>query len=267
MRSAALEAVELGGVGEARRSEQVQSLERGLAVIKAFGKGRERMTIADTARAVAIPRGTAQRFLLTLQQLGYIESDGRYFSLTPRVLELGYRTLAGQSWWPDAQQIAQRVATQLQMPCAIGVLDDMAAVYVCYAAVERTVMFKRAVGARLPAFASAIGRALLSGLDPEALRARLASADLQPLTRFTRHSLEAIEASVDETRRLGRAYVDQELELGLASLGAPIFDREGGVAAGISVSFRPEGLSAGAEATIIQALQSAASEITRILPT
>jgi IclR family pca regulon transcriptional regulator len=262
-----VQAAEEGESGETRRSEQVQSLERGLAVIKAFGKGRERMTIAETARAVGLPRGTAQRFLLTLQQLGYIESDGRYFSLRPRVLELGYRTLAGQSWWPDGQRIVQRIATQLQMPCAVGVLDDMAAVYVCYASAERTALFKRAVGARLPAFASAIGRALLSGLDPATLHAKLASADLPPLTRFTRHTVEAIEAEVEETRRLGRVYVDQELELGLASLGAPIFDREGGVAAGISVSFRP-GLADAevTEAMIIEALQAGASEITRILP-
>ena len=261
-----MEVVEQRGGRDARRSEQVQSLERGLAVIKAFGKGRQRMTIADTARTVGIPRGTAQRFLLTLQQLGYVESDGRYFSLTPRVLELGYRILAGQSWWPEGQRIAQRVATQLQMPCAVGVLDDMAAVYVCYA--ERNALFKRAVGARLPAFASAIGRALLSGLDPEALRAKLAAADLQPLTRFTRHALEAIEAAVDETRRLGWAYVDQELELGLASLGAPIFDRDGDVVAGISVSFRPEVFVEAriTEAMIIEALRGAASEIARVLP-
>jgi IclR family pca regulon transcriptional regulator len=263
-----MRADEDGGAANAPRSEQAQSLERGLAVIRAFGKGRTRMTIADTARAVGIPRGTAQRFLLTLQHLGYVESDGRYFSLRPRVLELGYRTLAGQSWWPDGQRISQRVATSLQMPCAIGVLDGLAAVYVCYASTGQSVLFKRAVGTRLPAYATAIGRSLLAGLNVDVLHAQLATADLQPLTQFTRRSPTELAVEIGLVGERGYAYVDQELEIGLASLGVPILDRDGATVAAISVSFRPDAIDETviAGSAMLRQLDVAATAVTSILP-
>lgn len=262
------ETARISGSPAAPRSEQAQSLERGLAVIKAFGKERPQMTIADTARAVGLPRGTAQRFLLTLQHLGYVKSDGRYFSLRPGVLELGYHTLAGQSWWLDGQHIAQRVATSLQTPCAIGVLDGLATVYVCYASVGRSALFKRAVGTRLPAFATAIGRSLLSGLDVDLIQSQLVTADLQPLTQFTRHTPADLLAEIARVREQRYAYVDQELEIGLASLGVPILDRGGAIVAAMSVSFPPDVINEAdvGSSPMLKELIAAATCVTSILP-
>ena len=75
--------------GPPRNSDFVQSLDRGLAVIRAFGPDRERLSLSEVARATGLTRAAARRFLLTLVKLGYVRSDGREFSLRPRVLELG----------------------------------------------------------------------------------------------------------------------------------------------------------------------------------
>ncbi len=78
-----------------RNSDFVQSLDRGLAVIRSFGPDRERLSLSEVARATGLTRAAARRFLLTLVKLGYVRSDGREFSLRPRVLELGYAYLSG----------------------------------------------------------------------------------------------------------------------------------------------------------------------------
>jgi len=75
---------------DARGEHFVQSLERGLAVIRAFDARRPELTLSDVARACDLTRAAARRFLLTLADLGYVRTDGRLFRLTPRVLELGY---------------------------------------------------------------------------------------------------------------------------------------------------------------------------------
>src|SRR5690606_546937 len=81
-----------------RKSERdvdfVQSLERGLSVICAFDRDHSELTLSEVAASTGTTRATARRFLLTLCRLGYMRTDGRLFSLTPRVLELGYAYLS-----------------------------------------------------------------------------------------------------------------------------------------------------------------------------
>jgi IclR family transcriptional regulator, pca regulon regulatory protein len=249
------------------RAEYVQSLERGLAVIKAFGDGRHRMTIADVAGAVGISRGAARRFLLTLHELGYVENHDRYYTLRPNVLELGYTVLSAQPWWPNGQEIAQWLATEFQSPCAIGVLDNTSVVYVCYATAQKSAAFNRAVGTRLPAYATAIGRVLLAGLTDDDVTACLQDSGIQALTPLTLTSEKAILTAVRKTRITGYAYVDQELEVGLASFGVPIFSRSKEIVAAMSISFRPDAIQRGdLERVFSEPLRRAASEITDILP-
>jgi IclR family pca regulon transcriptional regulator len=69
-------------VPTARNGDFVQSLDRGLAVIRAFGPDRERLSLSDVAKATGLTRAAARRFLLTLVKLGYVRNDGREFSAT-----------------------------------------------------------------------------------------------------------------------------------------------------------------------------------------
>ena len=97
-------------------------------MIKAFGEDRTRMTISEVAREVGMTRGATRRFLLTLEYLGYVNVSGRYFSLSPNVLELGFSYLSSQPWWRHAQRVAQDLSTRFGEPCAVGVLEEMAVV-------------------------------------------------------------------------------------------------------------------------------------------
>lgn len=249
-------------------SEYVLSLERGLAVIKCFGESAPRQTLAEVARAAGLSRAAARRFLLTLQALGYVESDGRYFALRPQTLELGYAYLASLPWWRYAQRVADRVATELGYACAIGVLDGPAVVYVAYASAARFSIFNRSIGTRLPAYATAIGRVMLAGLDEAKRDASLHAGDLQKITPFTVTDARLLRKAVDQARVEGFSFVTQELEIGLSSVGVPIVDRGGHVVAGMSVSWLATDRKVKTEQRrILTLLRAASAEITGMLPT
>lgn len=221
--------------GRAANSEFVQSLERGLAVIQAFGPDSSEMTISEVAEATGTTRATARRFLLTLEQLGHIRNDGRKFSLTPHVLGLGYAYLSSLNWWQIAQPAMEDVVKELQESCSASVLDGKDVIYVARVSATRIMSINLSIGTRLPAHVTSLGRVLLSHQTPEMLDAYL--ADIVPY-KFTDHSktdINELRDAIETARLKGYALVDQELETGLRSLAVPIYDRNGHILAALNV--------------------------------
>ena len=144
----------------------VQSLERGLAVIRAFDAEHRRLSISEVARRSGLDRAAARRFLLTLAQLGYVGQDHGSFSLRPRVLELGYAYLSTLTLPEVAQPHMERLASQLDESTSIAVLDDLDIVYAVRVPTRRIMSVSIAVGTRFPAWATSMGRVLLAGLAP-----------------------------------------------------------------------------------------------------
>jgi IclR family pca regulon transcriptional regulator len=216
----------------------VRTLDRGLAVIRAFGAQRPELTLSQAASAAGISRAAARRLLLTLQRLGYVQSeDGRRFALGPAVLDLGYAYLSSLPWWREAQRLVTPLAVRLGHPCAVGVLDRAEVVYVAYASPAPVGGLERSIGTRLPAYATAIGRVLLAGLAAEERLARLAALPPARLTPCTETDTARLLDLIEQVGRTGVCLVDQELRLGLRSLGVPITDRTGSVRGALSVSF------------------------------
>lgn len=240
----------------------VQSLERGLAVIRAFGEGAPRLTLTEAATRAGVSRAAARRLLLTLQKLGYVGSDdGKHFVLRPAVLDLGYAYLAALPWWREAQRLVAPVAVSIGHACAIGVLDGQDVVYVAYAAPTPVPGMDRSIGTRLPAHATAIGRVLLAGLPEDAVARVIGAAPLPGFTPFTITDPARLAVTLAGTRRDGHCLIDQELRLGLRSLAVPVHDRAGRVRAALSASF---GLAAPADpTTLLPPLRQAATSIGR----
>ena len=219
-----------------RAGHFVQSLERGLAVIRAFGAERPELTLSDVARVTGLTRAAARRFLLTLVELGYVYTDGRMFSLRPRVLELGYAYLSTLSLTDVASPHMEQLVASLRESSSISVLDGDDIVYVVRVRTRRIMTVTIAVGTRFPAYATSMGRVLLASLPGRGLEEYLARVRLAPLTRRTITRAPALRAAVAEVRAQGWALVDQELEDGLRSLAAPIATAGGEVTAAINVS-------------------------------
>ncbi|HEX7994932.1 MAG TPA: IclR family transcriptional regulator C-terminal domain-containing protein, partial [Streptosporangiaceae bacterium] len=220
----------------ARDSDFVQSLDRGLAVIRAFGPDRERLSLSEVARATGLTRAAARRFLLTLVKLGYVRSDGREFSLRPRVLELGYAYLSGLALPEVAEPYLEDLSARLHESSSISVLDGHYIVYVARVATKRIMTVAISVGTRFPAYAASMGRVLLAGLPPEELERYLTEATFEAFTERTVTDPDRLREIIAQVRSDGYSIIDQELEDGLRAIAAPIHDASGAVTAAINVS-------------------------------
>jgi IclR family pca regulon transcriptional regulator len=222
--------------GPARNSDFVQSLDRGLAVIRAFGPDRDRLSLSEVARATGLTRAATRRFLLTLVKLGYVRNDGREFSLRPRVLELGYAYLSGLGMPEVAAPHLEELVAQVRESSSISVLDGHHIVYVARVPTKRIMTVAISVGTRFPAYCTSMGRVLLAGLSQDDLDRYLAEADLEPITARTVTDPDRLREIVRDVARQGYAIVDQELEEGLRAIAAPIHGAGGAVTAAINVS-------------------------------
>jgi IclR family transcriptional regulator, pca regulon regulatory protein len=214
----------------------VRSFARGLSVIRAFGEGHASLTLSDVARETGLTRAAARRFLLTLVDLGYVTVHERRFSLTPRVLELGYAYLSSAGLPELAGPHLERLVADTGESSSVSVLDGHQVVYVARVATTRIMRVSIAVGTRFPAWVTSMGRVLLAGLPEEELRAHLAEVERTAYTAATTTDLEALVRIVAEVREAGYALVQGELEEGLRSLAAPIRDADGRVVAAMNLS-------------------------------
>ncbi|MFL6143376.1 MAG: IclR family transcriptional regulator C-terminal domain-containing protein [Labedaea sp.] len=219
-----------------RGPDFVQSLERGLAVIRAFDGTRPELTLSEVAAATGVTRAAARRFLLTLAELGYVRADGRYFSLTARVLELGYAYLSSLSLPEVAEPHLETLVAEVNESSSISVLDGMDVVYVARVPTSRIMTVVISVGTRFPAYATSMGRVLLAGLTEPELDAYLATVNLRPLTTRTVSSVAALRGEISRVRAQGFALVNQELEDGLRAIATPVRDRTGRIIAALNVS-------------------------------
>ncbi|GAA2794460.1 IclR family transcriptional regulator [Saccharopolyspora taberi] len=217
-------------------SGYVQSLARGLLVIRAFDETHPEMTLSEVARATGLSRAAARRFLHTLVHLGYVWTDGRVFALTPRVLELGFAYLSSVSLPEIAQPHLERLVAEVHESASVSVLDGTDIVYVARVPTSRIMTVSINIGTRFPAYATSMGRVMLAHLSPDELDARFEQVRLERLGPHTITDTGSLREELARIREQGWAMVDQELEAGLRSIAAPIRDRAGRVVAAVNVS-------------------------------
>src|SRR4051794_25420376 len=192
-----------------RGSHFVQSLERGLAVIRAFDADHPELTLSDVHRATGLTRAAARRFLLTLTDLGYVRTDGRRFALSARVLELGYAYLSALTLPEVAEPHLERLAAEVRESSSVSVLHGDDVVYVARVPTSRIMRVALNGGTRFSAHAPSMGRVQLAALPAAELDAYLERADLHPLTAHTLSDPAALRAELERVRAQGWALVDQ----------------------------------------------------------
>ena len=247
--------------------ERVQSLARGLAVIQAFGPARPSMTLTEVATATGMTRAAARRFLLTLEDLGFVASDGKHFSLTPHILRLGYAYLSSMNWWHIAQPYMEEVARTVQESCSAAVLDGDEIVYVARVSASRIMSVNLSIGTRLPAYCTSLGRVLLAHRPTSWVNGYLARAALEKRAPRTNTDPDRLRAEIDKVRGQGFSLVDEELEAGVRSISVPLYDRTGTCIAALNIG------GAAARTTVqrqldvyLPALREAARKTTEALP-
>lgn len=248
----------------------VQSLARGLDVIRAFDAEHPSMTLTDVAKRTGLSRATARRFLLTLAELGYVRTDGKHFELTAQVLQLGYAFLSGHTLAELAEPVLEELSSRLNESASASVLDGTDVVYIARVHTRRIMRVGISVGSRFPAYATSMGRVLLAHLGDDELDAALAARPLERLTPNTITDSAALRRELSTVREQGWCLVDQELEIGLRSIAVPVLSPEGTVAAALNVSMSTlpaGGNGLGTAMDVLPMLQQSATRIEAALRT
>lgn len=261
-RSDAETAADTDGPPGERNGDFVQSLERGLAVLRAFSQEHPSLTLSEVARLTGLTRATARRLVLTFVALGYLCSDGRQFELTSKVLDLGYAYLSSVGIGDIAQPFMEALSELTHESVSAAVLDGAEIVYVARVPTKRIMAISLALGSRLPAAITSMGRVLLADLEPGQLAVFLDGPRPEPRTERTITEPARLRGVLDEVRRQGWALVDQELEDGVRSIATALRDRRGRAIAAINVSTHAGRVSLKElKATFLPALLDTAAEI------
>jgi IclR family pca regulon transcriptional regulator len=218
------------------RDPFVQSFARGLSIITCFGADNPVMTLSEIAERVNLSRAAARRFLLTLENLGYVSLDGRNFQLTAKVLDLGYGYLSSLSLPEIAQPHLEVLASKVHESASASVLDGTDIVYVARVPIRRIMSVKINIGTRMPAHATSMGRVLLAGLANPDLKAVISNLEIPKYTRNTITSKSVLLQEINKVKAQGWSINDQELEYGLRSIAVPIFNKAEEIIASINIS-------------------------------
>lgn len=214
--------------------DMMGGLAKGLAVIESFTADRPRQSIAEVSAISGLDRATARRCLLTLAELGYADYDGKFFTLTPRVLRLGTACLATMPLPQLVQPTLDKLSEVLEQSASVSILDGAEIVYIARAARRRVMSIGLAPGSRLPAYCTSMGRVLLAALPEDAARAVL-NGPLPARTPMTLTDPDAIMARLAQIRARGFELIDQEVEIGLRSIAVPLLNARGAVVAAVNI--------------------------------
>jgi IclR family pca regulon transcriptional regulator len=230
--------------GNRAATDFIESLDRGLRVLELFGGGRQPMTLSDLAKVADLPRATARRILFTLERAGFVESDGKLFRLTPRVLVLASSYLVSNHVVSVLQPALDRLSSEAQEISSMAILDGNDVVFIARASPTRIFSSGIDVGYRLPAFCTSVGRVLLSRLPDDELAVALDRMDLAPLTPFTVTDKKLLLKTIIADRAHGYSLVDREAEPGFRSISVPVRRYDGGIVAAINMGAHVDRVSA-----------------------
>ena len=214
----------------------IQSLARGLAVIRAMGSASAPLTITEVAGATGLTRAGARRILLTLETLGYVRLKGRHFALTPRIMELGSAFEGSDVLWDIAEPHLHALVAETKETASAGVLDDLDLVYVLRVKPARRLHFALGPGARLPAHVSSMGRVLLADLPPRQLDFYFARAPLERYTASTVVDEKALRRIIAQAGKQGYAIVNGEMDETITGVSVPVRNPAGQAVAALNIS-------------------------------
>jgi IclR family transcriptional regulator, pca regulon regulatory protein len=230
--------------GEARATDFVESLDRGLRLLQAFGETSGPMTLSDIARAADLPRATARRILFTLAHGGFVATDGKLFTLTPHVLSLAGAYLRSNQVVAVLQPVLDRVAIAAQEISSLAVLDGDDVVFVARGSPARLFSAGLDIGYRLPAFCTSVGRAMLGQFDDADLATRLKAMRREALTPQTVTDPKRVLAAIVADRERGYSLVDREAEPHFRSISVPVRRYDGAIVAAINMGAHVDRVSA-----------------------
>lgn len=248
------------------RRDWIAGLERGVGIIEAFDDAHPRMTASEAGQRTGMTRTAARRYLLTLQHMGYVATDGKLFWLTPRVLRLGQSYLESARLPRIVQPFLQRVAAGTHETAYLAVLDGDEVVYIARNGPNRSMNTGYVLGARVAAQVTASGMLMLALRPEEETRRWLATRELQVFTSHTIASKQQLARELARIRAQGWALSEQQLDLNSRGIAVPLRDRHGELVGALNITM-PMGResSDGAVARVLPVLRETAEAMRNLI--
>lgn len=218
----------------------VASLQKGLDVLTCFGRRHGRLTVSEVAKLTGNSPASARRSLLTFQQMGYLDCDGKHFWMLPRALLVAHAYLASRPTPSLAQPLLDALSERTRESASLGTLLDDDAIIIARSTARRSLSTGLGIGSRLPAYCSAMGRVMLASLPPTEAMRRVHGMARPRLTQGTVVDASQILKLVERCRDDGYATNDGELEIGVRSMAVPVSDRAGNFVGAMSIAVRAE---------------------------
>ncbi len=248
------------------KADFIEGMAKGLAVLESFDTERQRLNATLAAQRAGLTRAAARRHLLTLTHLGYLETDGGYFWLAPKVLRFSGSYLASARLPRMLQPTLNRLAAQTSESFSAVVLDGDHVVIVARSGSARVLAYGLHLGARLPAHATSTGRVLLAARSRSEFNAWMKGRELPRLTAYTTVEPKKFRDIIAQVRTQDFCIASQEHELGVHALAVPLRNMDGRTVAALNVVAAPQRLEARAmETGLLPLMQEAARELRPML--
>lgn len=224
--------------------DHVAALQKGLEVLACFDRRHGQLTVSQAAVLGNCTPASARRALLTLQTIGYLNSDGKHFWMAAKSLSVAHAYLASRPMPSLAQPLLDALSESTRESASLAELVEGDAIVIARSTARRSLSVGLGIGARLPGYCSALGRVLLASLSPNVAEQRLRSMTRPALTSHTVTDVIVLLQMLDRCRIDGYCENDGELELGVRSMAVPVRDQGGDTVAAMSIAVRAERMAA-----------------------
>ena len=210
-------------------------LERGMDILQSFGKSTPELTIADVAKITGYSRASCRRILLTYNEIGFIQYDGKHFSLSPKILTLGFSFLFSQPITEVARPILKKINRKLKEGCSLTIYENGEIVYLVRIEGERVMPATIGIGGRFPAYFTSMGRVFLSDLSTKELDSYFESTTLEKITPKTEVAVSKLRKEIARAKKNGYAICQDQVEIGHTSLAVPLYNSHNELVAAINI--------------------------------
>jgi len=246
--------------------KRIQSVDRALDILELYLTSPEELSVKEISEAMGLSKSTVHGLIKTLEQRGYLKQNpgNMKYRLGMKLFSLGNVVADHLDIRKIARPVIRRLADNIKETVHLAVLNGDEVVYTEKVEGPGALRMYSQVGRKVPVYCTGVGKVILAYQDEETVERLLSKETLRAFTPYTITDKEKLKAHLAAIREQGYALDNEEIELGLKCVAAPIYDHQCKVIASISCAGPAIRMSGGLDFKI-RAMKEAAHEISRLM--
>jgi len=217
---------------------RIHVIDRAAQILDCFGFDHQELSVSEIGAKTGLHRSTAHRILMALEYNDLIKQDPdtSKYHLGIKLFKLGHQAVSQLNLREICRPFLSRLMNDTRETIHLAVLDDDQVLYLDKVEGPHALRMPSRVGRHIPTYCTSLGKAMLSCLDDQEIKGILRRQTLKPLTKNTVKNIDQLLADLRSVRKRGYAVDNEEIEIGLRCVGAPLRDYTGGMVGAISVA-------------------------------